>query len=131
MAVGICTSSSATASSRCTPRVKLPDGRMVLVERDWTGKLSDFTLLFEAMVQTHAQQIPVAAAARAVGEPWQPHTPQSASATSSWCWPGPFRPARRTPPSTRCPASVDTTTHTCCRRRRMQDCVRHRRREGH
>ena len=27
-----------------TPRVKLPDGRVVLVEPDWAGKLSGFTL---------------------------------------------------------------------------------------
>ena len=33
-----------------TPRVKLPDGRVVLVEPDWAGKLSGFTLLFEALV---------------------------------------------------------------------------------
>jgi zinc-finger of transposase IS204/IS1001/IS1096/IS1165 len=31
-----------------TPRVKLPDGRVVQIESDWFGKLSGFTLLFEA-----------------------------------------------------------------------------------
>ena len=31
-----------------TPRVKLPDGRVVQVEPDWFGKLAGFTLLFEA-----------------------------------------------------------------------------------
>ncbi|RZF27814.1 transposase family protein, partial [Paraburkholderia sp. UYCP14C] len=51
-----------------TPRVKLPDGRVALVEPDWAGKLSGFTLLFEAMVLTLAQQMPFAAVARAVGE---------------------------------------------------------------
>lgn len=30
------------------PRVRLPDGRVALVEPDWVGKLSGFTLLFEA-----------------------------------------------------------------------------------
>ncbi|WP_028215681.1 ISL3 family transposase [Paraburkholderia mimosarum] len=53
-----------------TPRVKLPDGRVVLIEPDWAGKLSGFTLLFEAMVLTLAQQMPFAAVARAVGESW-------------------------------------------------------------
>ena len=33
-----------------SPRVKLPDGRLVQVEPDWAGKLSGFTLLFEAFV---------------------------------------------------------------------------------
>src|ERR1700741_246996 len=33
-----------------TPRVKLPDGRVVQIEPDWFGKLSGFTLLFEALV---------------------------------------------------------------------------------
>ncbi len=53
-----------------TPRVKLPDGRVALVEPDWAGKLSGFTLLFEAMVVALAQQMPFAAVARTVGESW-------------------------------------------------------------
>ncbi|WP_197420751.1 transposase, partial [Burkholderia sp. MSMB1552] len=53
-----------------TPRVKLPDGRVALVEPGWASKLSGFTLLFEAMVLTLAQQMPFAAVARAVGESW-------------------------------------------------------------
>jgi transposase len=53
-----------------TPRVKLPDGRVVLVEPDWAGKLSGFTLLFEALVLVLAQQMPFAAVARTVGESW-------------------------------------------------------------
>ena len=32
------------------PRVKLPEGRVVLVEPDWAGKHSGFTLLFNALV---------------------------------------------------------------------------------
>ena len=32
------------------PRVKLPDGKVALVEPEWAGKLSGFTLLFEAFV---------------------------------------------------------------------------------
>ena len=53
-----------------TPRVKLPDGRVALVEPDWAGKLSGFTLLFEAMVMALAQQMPFSAVARTVGESW-------------------------------------------------------------
>lgn len=53
-----------------TPRVRLPDGRVALVEPDWAGKLSGFTLLFEAMVVALAQQMPFSAVARTVGESW-------------------------------------------------------------
>lgn len=52
------------------PRVKLPDGRVALVEPDWAGKLSGFTLLFEALVLMLARQMPFAAVARIVGESW-------------------------------------------------------------
>jgi transposase len=52
------------------PRIKLPDGRVVLFAPDWAGKLSGFTLLFEALVLTLAQQMPFAAVARTVGESW-------------------------------------------------------------
>lgn len=52
------------------PRVKLPDGRVALVEPDWAGKLSGFTLLFEALVLTLCRQMPFAAVARLVGESW-------------------------------------------------------------
>ena len=53
-----------------TPRVKLPDGRVVLVEPDWAGKLSGSTLLFEALVLALAREMPFAAVARTVGESW-------------------------------------------------------------
>lgn len=53
-----------------TPRVKLPDGRVVLVEPDWFGKLAGFTLLFEALVLAMAQQMTFSAVARLVGESW-------------------------------------------------------------
>jgi transposase len=53
-----------------TPRVKLPDGRVVLVEPPFAGKLSGFTLLFEALVLAMSQQMPFAAVARLVGESW-------------------------------------------------------------
>jgi len=53
-----------------TPRVKLPDGRVVLVEPAFAGKLAGFTLLFEALVLAMCQQMPFAAVARLVGESW-------------------------------------------------------------
>jgi len=34
----------------------LPDGKVTLVEPDWVGKLSGFTLLFEALVLMLAQR---------------------------------------------------------------------------
>jgi transposase len=52
------------------PRVRLPDGKVALVEADWVRKLSGFTLLFEALVLMLAQQMPFAAVARTVGETW-------------------------------------------------------------
>jgi transposase len=53
-----------------TPRVQLPDGRVVQIEPDWFGKLSGFTLLFEALVLAMAQQMTFAAVARLVNESW-------------------------------------------------------------
>jgi transposase len=52
------------------PRLRLPDGKVALVEPDWVGKLAGFTLLFEALVLMLAQQMPFAAVARFVGESW-------------------------------------------------------------
>lgn len=52
------------------PRLKLPDGRVALIQPDWAGKLSGITLLFEALVLTLCQQMTFAAAARLVGESW-------------------------------------------------------------
>jgi len=52
------------------PRVKLPDGKVALIEPEWAGKLSGFTLLFEALVLMLARQMPFAAVARIVGESW-------------------------------------------------------------
>jgi transposase len=49
-------------------RVKLPDGSVRQVEPPWAGKLSGFTLLFEALVLLLCQQMTFAAAARIVGE---------------------------------------------------------------
>ena len=53
-----------------TPRVKLPDGKVVLFEPDWFGKLPGFTLLFEALVLAMAQQMTFAAVAKLVGKSW-------------------------------------------------------------
>lgn len=53
-----------------TPRVKLPDGRVVVIEPDWFGKLAGFTLLFEALVLAMAQQMTFAAVAKLVNESW-------------------------------------------------------------
>jgi transposase len=50
-----------------TPRVKLPDGRVALIKPPFAGKLSGFTLLFEALVLMLAPQMPIAAVARTVG----------------------------------------------------------------
>ncbi|PNR73296.1 transposase family protein, partial [Xanthomonas oryzae] len=47
-----------------TPRVKLGDGSVRLVEPDFAGRLSGFTLLFEALVLMLSQQMPFAAVAR-------------------------------------------------------------------
>jgi transposase len=52
------------------PRVKLPDGLVVLVDPPWAGKLSGFTLLFEAMVMAFCREMPFAAVARLVGLSW-------------------------------------------------------------
>jgi hypothetical protein len=52
-------------------RLRLPDGKVELIEPDWVGKLAGFTLLFEALVLMLAQQMPFAAVARIVGESWQ------------------------------------------------------------
>jgi hypothetical protein len=41
------------------PRVTLPDNGVALVEPDWFGKLSGFTLLFEAFVLKLAQHTDV------------------------------------------------------------------------
>ena len=51
-----------------TPRVKLPNGSVRLVEPEFAGRLSGFTLLFEAFILMLAQQMPFAAVARVVGE---------------------------------------------------------------
>ena len=53
-----------------TPRVRLPDGSVRLVEPPWTGRLSGFTLLFEALVLALCREMPFAAVARIVGLSW-------------------------------------------------------------
>ena len=51
-----------------TPRVKLPNGSVRLIEPDFAGRLNGFTLLFEAFILMLARQMPFAAVARIVGE---------------------------------------------------------------
>jgi len=52
------------------PRVRLPDGGIRQVEPDWAGKLSGFTLLFEALVMALCREMPFAAVARLVNLSW-------------------------------------------------------------
>lgn len=52
------------------PRVRLPDGGIRQVEPDWAGKLSGFTLLFEALVMALCREMPFAAVARVVNVSW-------------------------------------------------------------
>jgi len=52
------------------PRVKLPGGAVRQVEPDWAGKLSGFTLLFEALVLMLGREMPFAVVARLTGESW-------------------------------------------------------------
>ena len=49
-----------------TPRVQLPDGSVRLVAPDWAGRLSGFTLLFEALVLTLCREMSFSAVARTV-----------------------------------------------------------------
>jgi transposase len=59
-----------------TPRLDLADSRVLLAEPEWAGKLSGFTLLFEALILAMCRQMPFAAVARLVGETW--HLPDHA-----------------------------------------------------
>jgi transposase len=71
-----------------TPRVKLPNGLVRLVEPDFAGRLSGFTLLFEALILMLAQQMPLAAVTRIVGESPTASWPcAGATCTSHWAWP--------------------------------------------
>jgi hypothetical protein len=50
---------------------RLPDGTVRLVEPEFAGRLSGFTLLYEALLLMLAQQMPFAAVARLTGD--SPH----------------------------------------------------------
>ncbi len=50
------------------PRVKLPEGKVLQVTPPWAGKLSGFSLLFEAFVLLLARQMPFTGVARITGE---------------------------------------------------------------
>lgn len=49
------------------PRVKLPDGKVTLVSPPWAGKLSGFTLLFEAFVLLLCREMSFSGVARITG----------------------------------------------------------------
>lgn len=49
------------------PRVKLPDGKVVQISAPWAGKLSGFSLLFEAFVLLLARETTFTGAARIAG----------------------------------------------------------------
>ena len=90
-----------------TPRVKLPDGRVVQIEPDWFGKLSGFTLLFEALVLAMAQQMTFAAVARLVNDPGTACM-RSVRAMSISPWPKPTSRRWAQWRSTRPPAGAAT-----------------------
>jgi transposase len=50
-----------------TPRVRLPDGQIMAVKPPFAGRLSAFTLLFEALVRALAQKMSFASVARIAG----------------------------------------------------------------
>jgi len=52
------------------PRVKLPDGHITLIEPPWAGKLSGFTLLYEALILALCREMTFAAVARLVDMSW-------------------------------------------------------------
>lgn len=52
------------------PRVRLPHGSIRQVEPEWSGKLSGFTLLFEALILTLCREMTFAAVARLVNLSW-------------------------------------------------------------
>ena len=53
-----------------TPGLRLPGGRVAQIAPEWFGKLSGFTLLFEALVLAMAQQMTFAAVVGLVSESW-------------------------------------------------------------
>ena len=52
------------------PRVRLPDERVALVSPPWAGRLSGFTLLFEALILALCREMPFAAVAGLTGASW-------------------------------------------------------------
>ena len=52
------------------PRVRLPDRRVALVKPPWSGRLSGFTLLYEALILAMCQEMTFAAVARLTGVSW-------------------------------------------------------------
>ena len=58
-----------------TPRVKLPDGSVRLHDPEFSGRLSGFTLLFEALILMLAQQMPFTAMTTGLFSPRSSCTP--------------------------------------------------------
>jgi transposase len=52
------------------PRVRLPDGKVRVVDPKWAGQLDGFTLLFEAMILMLCRHMPFAVVARMVNLSW-------------------------------------------------------------
>ncbi|MEI6738231.1 MAG: ISL3 family transposase [Pseudomonadota bacterium] len=52
------------------PRVRLPDGKVRVVDPKWAGQLDGFTLLFEAMVLMLCRHMPFAVVAKMVNLSW-------------------------------------------------------------
>jgi transposase len=52
------------------PRVRLPNGKVRVVDPKWAGQLDGFTLLFEAMVLMLCRHMPFAVVARMVNLSW-------------------------------------------------------------
>ena len=52
------------------PWVRLPEGSVARVEPPWIGRLSSFTLLFEALIIALSREMPFAPVARLTGVSW-------------------------------------------------------------
>jgi len=52
------------------PKVRLPEGGIRQVEPNWAGRLSGFTLLFEALIMAMCREMTFAAVSRLVGLSW-------------------------------------------------------------
>lgn len=91
------------------PRVRLPDDRVALVKPPWAGRLSGFTLLFEALILAMCREMPFAAVSRLTGASW--HCVRAICARYvALGWTRTTSPGCATLPSTRPPAPRATST---------------------